>query len=62
MKAAIFENAGLQNLNVVRDAKEPTISDHKILIKVKVTCVNPIDNSILSGALPRLAPIPGYSK
>lgn len=60
MKAAIFEKAGLRL--VVVDAKEPTISDQKVLINVKVTCVNPKDTFIVSGGLPRLAPIPSYPK
>jgi NADPH:quinone reductase-like Zn-dependent oxidoreductase len=60
MKAAIFEKAGLENLNAVVDAKEPTISDQKVLINVKVTCVN--NSFIISGGLSRLAPIPRYPK
>src|ERR671924_743201 len=58
MKAAIFDKPGLENLRVIDNAEEPKISDHDILIKVKVAGVNPIDNTVVSGALPRLNPLP----
>jgi NADPH:quinone reductase-like Zn-dependent oxidoreductase len=58
MKAAIFETPGLENLKVVDNAEEPKIGDHDILIKVKVTGVNPIDHFVASGALPKVNPLP----
>ena len=58
MKAAIFEKPGLENLKVIENAEEPKIRDHDILIKVKVAGVNPIDNVVVSGALPQLNPLP----
>ena len=58
MKAAIFDKPGLENLRVIDNAEEPKLSDHDILIKVKVAGVNPIDNTVVSGALPRLDPLP----
>jgi NADPH:quinone reductase-like Zn-dependent oxidoreductase len=58
MKAAIFDKPGLENLRVIDNAEEPKLSDHDILIKVKVAGVNPIDNTVVSGALPRLNPLP----
>jgi NADPH:quinone reductase-like Zn-dependent oxidoreductase len=58
MKAAIFETAGLENLKVIDNAEEPKISDHDILIKVKVAGINPIDHFVVSGALPKIDPLP----
>jgi NADPH:quinone reductase-like Zn-dependent oxidoreductase len=58
MKAAIFEKPGLQNLRVTDNAELPKISDHDILIKVKMAGVNPIDNFVVSGALPKIDPLP----
>jgi len=58
MRAAIFETPGLENLKVINNAEEPKIGDHDILIKVKVTGVNPIDHFVVSGALPKLNPLP----
>jgi NADPH:quinone reductase-like Zn-dependent oxidoreductase len=60
MKAAIFENQGLENLKVI-DAEKPKIGDHDVLINVKVTGVNPIDHFVVSnavGAMP-MPHIPG---
>lgn len=36
MKAAIFESPGLENLRVIDDVGKPKISDHDVLIQVKV--------------------------
>src|SRR5918996_1936715 len=58
MKAAIFEKPGLENLRVTDHAEQPKISDHDILIKVKMAGVNPIDSFVVSGALPNLNPLP----
>jgi NADPH:quinone reductase-like Zn-dependent oxidoreductase len=58
MKAAIFETPGLENLKIIDNAEEPKTGDHDILIKVKMAGINPIDYFVISGALPKLAPIP----
>jgi NADPH:quinone reductase-like Zn-dependent oxidoreductase len=58
MKAAIFEKPGLENLRVTDNTEQPKISDHDILIKVKMAGVNPIDSFVVSGALPKLNPLP----
>jgi NADPH:quinone reductase-like Zn-dependent oxidoreductase len=58
MKAAIFEKPGLENLRVIDNAERPKISDHDILIKVKMAGVNPIDSFVVSGALPKIDPMP----
>jgi NADPH:quinone reductase-like Zn-dependent oxidoreductase len=58
MKAAIFEKPGVENLKVIDNAEEPKISDHDVLIKIKVTGVNPIDHFVVSGALPKIDPLP----
>jgi NADPH:quinone reductase-like Zn-dependent oxidoreductase len=58
MKAAIFEKPGLENLRVTDNAEQPKISDHDILIKVKMAGVNPIDSFVVSGALPKIDPLP----
>jgi NADPH:quinone reductase-like Zn-dependent oxidoreductase len=60
MKAAIFEKPGLANLEVVDNVKEPEITDHDVLVRVKVAGVNPIDNFVVSGALPKLIPLPNH--
>jgi NADPH:quinone reductase-like Zn-dependent oxidoreductase len=58
MRAAIFEKPGLENLRVINNAERPKISDHDILIKVKMAGVNPIDSFVVSGALPKIHPLP----
>jgi NADPH:quinone reductase-like Zn-dependent oxidoreductase len=58
MRATIFEKPGLENLRVIDNAQRPKISDHDILIKVKMAGVNPIDSFVVSGALPKIDPIP----
>ena len=60
MKAAIFDEPGLTNLRVKDNVKEPEINDHDVLIRVKVAGVNPIDNFVVSGALPKLIPLPNH--
>ena len=40
MKAAIFDEPGLNNLKVMDNVKEPEINDHDVLIRVKVDGVN----------------------
>src|SRR5690349_14325096 len=58
MRATIFEKPGLENLRVIDNAQRPKISDHDILIKVKMAGVNPIDSFVVSGALPKIDPLP----
>jgi NADPH:quinone reductase-like Zn-dependent oxidoreductase len=60
MKAAIFDEPGLTNLKVMDNVKEPDMSDHDVLLRVKVAGVNPIDNFVVSGALPKLIPLPNH--
>jgi NADPH:quinone reductase-like Zn-dependent oxidoreductase len=57
MRAVVFETPGLENLRVI-DADEPKVSDHDVLIQVKVAGVNPIDHLVASGALPKVHPLP----
>ena len=58
MKAAIFEKPGLENLKIQEDIKQPEITDHDVLIRVKTTGVNPIDHFVVSGGLPKIDPLP----
>jgi NADPH:quinone reductase-like Zn-dependent oxidoreductase len=58
MKAAIFDEPGLANLRVMDNVKKPVMNDHDVLIRVIVAGVNPIDNFVVSGALPKLIPLP----
>jgi len=58
MKAAVFERPGLDNLRIADNVELPKISDHDILIKVKTAGVNPIDSFVVSGALPKINPLP----
>src|ERR687889_647617 len=60
MKAAIFEEPGLKNLRVMDNVKKPEMNDYDVLVRVKVTGVNPIDNFVVSGALPKLIPLPNH--
>ena len=57
MKAAIFDKPGLENLRIKQDIEEPKITDHDVLVKVKMTGVNPIDHFTISGAR-EIRPIP----
>ena len=58
MKAAIFEQPGLKNLRIMDNVKKPELTDHDVLIRVRVAGVNPIDNFVISGTLPKLIPLP----
>jgi NADPH:quinone reductase-like Zn-dependent oxidoreductase len=57
MKAAIFEKPGLENLKIKHDVEQPKITDHDVLIRVKMTGVNPIDHITISGTR-EVKPIP----
>ena len=48
MKAAIFEKPGLENLEI-KEYSDPELTDQEILIRVKVTGINPIDYFVVSG-------------
>ena len=63
MKAAIFEKPGLDNLKINHDVDLPKITDHDVLIRVKMAGVNPIDHRIhisLTGSLNHLMPLPQF--
>ena len=61
MKAAIFDEPGLTNLKVMDNIQKPEMNDDDdVLIGVKVAGVNPIDNFVVSGALPNLKPLPNH--
>src|ERR687892_1638036 len=60
MKAAFFAEPGLANLRVMDNVKKPVMNDHDVLIRVTVAGVNPIDNFVVSGALPKLIPLPNH--
>ena len=57
MRAAVFERQGLDNLNTKKDVPQPPITDHDVLIKVRVAGVNPIDYSTVSD-MPGVKPLP----
>jgi NADPH:quinone reductase-like Zn-dependent oxidoreductase len=48
MKAAIFKKPGLENLEI-REYADPQLTDHDVLIRVKVAGINPIDYFVVSG-------------
>jgi len=48
VEAAVFERPGLEFLKLI-DVEEPKITDHDVLIRVKVAGVNPIDYRAVSG-------------
>lgn len=58
MKAAVFEKPGLENLKIIDNFEKPRIGDHDVLIKVKMTGINPIDHYVVSGELPKIEPVP----
>ena len=60
MRAAIFDEPGLTNLQVMDNVNKPQINDHDVLVRVKVAGVNPIDNFVVSGAIPKLIPLPNH--
>ncbi|MGA9152130.1 MAG: alcohol dehydrogenase catalytic domain-containing protein [Candidatus Nitrosopolaris sp.] len=57
MKAAIFEKPGLENLKIKDDVELPKITDHDVLIRVKMAGVNPVDHITVSGT-PEIKPLP----
>ena len=57
MRAAVFDKPGLETLKVTADAEEPKLTDHDVLIKVKIAGVNPIDQFVASGSYPA-SPMP----
>src|SRR5919198_1810531 len=62
MRAAAFEKPGLENLKIHENIKQPQITDHDILKKVKTAGVNPIDHFVVSGSReikPQSPHIPG---
>ena len=48
MKAAIFKKPGLENLEI-KECADPELTDHEVLIRVKVAGINPIDYFVVSG-------------
>ena len=57
MKAAVFERQGLEYLEIKEEVVLPTITDHDVLIKVKLAGVNPIDYITVSN-IPGVKPLP----
>ncbi|MGB8937209.1 MAG: alcohol dehydrogenase catalytic domain-containing protein [Candidatus Nitrosopolaris sp.] len=57
MRAAIFEKPGLENLKIQHDIEQPKITDHDVLIRVKMVGVNPVDHITVSG-IPEVKPLP----
>jgi len=57
MKAAIFEKPGLENLKIKHDVEQPKITDHDVLIRVKMAGVNPVDHITVSGTR-EIKPLP----
>ena len=60
MKAAIFEKPGLENLKI-NEVEQPKITDHDVLIGVKMAGVNTFDHITISGTreIKPLPDIPG---
>jgi NADPH:quinone reductase-like Zn-dependent oxidoreductase len=59
MRAAVFDNPGIENLKVMDNVERPKLTNpDDVLIKVKVAGVNPIDNVVISGSIPTLKPMP----
>lgn len=43
---------------VIDNFEKPRVGDYDVLIKVEMTGINPIDHVVVSGALPKIEPIP----
>jgi NADPH:quinone reductase-like Zn-dependent oxidoreductase len=56
VKAAIFEEIGLDHLQV-RDIPRPSVESHDVLIRVKMAGVNPVDSFVVSG-MRQVKPMP----
>ncbi|MGC2575837.1 MAG: alcohol dehydrogenase catalytic domain-containing protein, partial [Candidatus Nitrosopolaris sp.] len=60
MKAAIFEKPGLENLKINHDVELPKITDHDVLIRVKMAGVDPVDHiTVTTQEIKPLPHIPG---
>jgi NADPH:quinone reductase-like Zn-dependent oxidoreductase len=46
MKAAIFEKPEIENLQIRHDVEEPKLTDHDVLVRVRICGVNPIDHMV----------------
>ena len=57
MKAAIFEKPGLENLKINHDVELPKITDHDVLIRVKMAGVDPVDHITVTGTQ-EIKPLP----
>jgi NADPH:quinone reductase-like Zn-dependent oxidoreductase len=59
MRAAVFDKHGIENLRVRDDVEKPKlVYPDDVLIKVKVAGVNPIDNTVVSGSIITVKPMP----
>ena len=59
MRAAVFDEPGIENLKVIDNVEKPKLANpDNVLIKVKVAGLNPIDNVVVSGSIPAVRPIP----
>ena len=59
MRAAVFDEPGIENLKVMDNVEKPKLANpDNVLIKVKVAGLNPIDNVVVSGSIPSVRPIP----
>jgi NADPH:quinone reductase-like Zn-dependent oxidoreductase len=59
MRAAVFDEPGIENLRVRDDVEKPKlVNPDDVLIKVKVAGVNPIDNTVVSGSTITVKPMP----
>ena len=59
MRAAVFDEPGIENLKVMDNVEKPKLANpDNVLIKVKVAGLNPIDNVVVSGSIPTVRPIP----
>jgi NADPH:quinone reductase-like Zn-dependent oxidoreductase len=56
LKAAIFEKPGLENLKI-NEVGQPKITDHDVLIGVKMAGVNTFDHITISGTR-EIKPLP----
>ena len=44
MKVAIFEKPGIENLEIRHNVGEPKLTDHDVLVSVRMCGVNPIES------------------
>ncbi|MCW1908364.1 MAG: NADP-dependent oxidoreductase [Candidatus Saccharibacteria bacterium] len=57
MKAARIKDYGEPSVIAIVEVDKPKVSDEQVLVEVYASCINPFDNTILTGALKDMMPL-----